>query len=333
MSKRTQFWLGILISLLSLGALFLLLDMEQVLQSLRGTDWRGAILAMTICQLSFMALRAWRWRMILENKIRFWPLFHAQNIGYLVTNLLPFRLGDLVRSYLVGLEPEKSGVDMAKSLSTVALERVLDLLVIVLFFGAAIPLVPALPEGMGATGTLFSVAAVGAFVVMLLAAANRSRSLRLARRVLDRVERLDTESWLGWISSFLDGFTALTRWRLLLPLFALSLLLWLTILVGYYVGLWGIWPQVTWSAAALTVCAAAFGISLPSSPSALGVYHLAVVGGLSVFSLAENAAASFAFVYHAMMVLVNVTMGLIGLWQSGRSLGLVVNTVQDLSQA
>jgi uncharacterized protein (TIRG00374 family) len=332
-SRRVQFWVGILVSALSLAILFALLDVKQVLHSLAETDWRAAVLLIMSCQVVFQTLRAWRWQIMLGGQLHFWPVFHAQNIGYLITNVLPFRLGDLAKAYLVAQEPDAGGVDMAKSLSTVALERVLDVLLIVAFFGAAMPLVPALPEGMGAAGLLFSTAAVIGFVAMLLAAANRRRVTQFVGRLLGRIKRLDPEVWLPRLESFLHGFDALTSWRLALPVLGLSLALWLAILAAYFGGLRAVWSAATLPAAAVTLCAAAFGISVPSSPGSLGVYHLAVVGGLSVFPLSPRDAASFAFVYHAVMVTGNVGLGLVGLWRRGLSLGPIVRAIQNVKGA
>jgi len=265
---------------------------------------------------------------MLGKGVGYWSLFHAQNIGYLITNLLPFRLGDLARSYLAGLEPGVSGV---QALSSVALERVLDMLIIVVFFGAAAPLAPTLPGGMGIVAAVICGAAVVSFLVMLLAAANRSRAMGLARWALEKVKRLDTPLWLGRVGSFLDGFNVLVHWRVLLPVMGLSLVLWLCIVSGYYGGLWGFWPGVTLPAALFTLCAAAFGVSAPSSPGFVGVFHGAVVLGLSVFPVTAGQALSFAVVYHATTYLVVLILGLVGLWQSGRSLGAIVTAVQKRS--
>lgn len=333
MSRRVQFWLGILVSAASLAVLFALLDVRQILRSLTETDWRAAILVIVSCQVAFQLLRAWRWRIMLGSHTHFWAVFHAQNIGYLITNVLPFRLGDLAKAYLVTQDSAEANVKLAKSLSTVALERVLDVLMIVAFFGAAIPLVPAVPEGMDTAGVLFSAAAVLGFVGMILAAAKRRHVLSFVGRLLQRIKRLDPDVWLARLSSFLDGFDALTEWRLALPVLALNVALWLAILVAYYGGLRAVWPDATWPAAAITLCAAAFGISVPSSPGSLGVYHLAVVAGLSVFPLSQKDAASFAFVYHAVMVTVNVGLGLVGLWRRGLSLGPIVRSIQNLKRA
>lgn len=331
MFRRAEFWLGVLISLICLTAVLWVVDLEQVLESLRTADWRAA-LVIAAGQTAFLLLRGWRWKLMLGGGARYGPLFHAQNIGYLITNLVPFRLGDVARSYLAGQEPEVSGV---QALSSVVLERVLDMLIIVLFFGVAAPLAPALPEVMGVTGALISAAAVAGFLLMLLAAAKRQRALQLARSSLGRVGflRANADAWLARISSVLDGFKVLTQWGLLLRVVMLSLALWLCILAGYYGGLRGFWPEATWAAALFTLCAAAFGVAAPSTPGFVGVFHGAVMIGLSVFPATEEQALSFAAVYHAVMFLVILVLGLLGLWQTGRSLGSILAAVRGETSA
>lgn len=328
MSKRAQFWIGIIISVLCLGAVFLVVDLGAVLESLKEADW-WAVLFIAAGQIGFLALRAWRWQWMLGGEqTRYSTLFHAQNIGYLMTSLLPFRLGDLARSYLAGLEPGISGV---QALSTVVLERVLDMLVIVILFGIAASQVPALPEGMGAGALAVSAAAVIGFAGILLAAARRSAALRLAGWGMAKVPWLERnrELWLGRVESFLDGFKALTRWRLLIPVAVLSVLLWLCIVGGYYWGLKGFWSEVSWQGALFALCATAFGVTAPSSPGFVGVFHGAIVLGLSVFPVSREQAFGFAVVYHAVTTyLVNVGLGLVGLARSGRSLGAILALVR-----
>ncbi len=331
MTKRLQFWIGILISALCLAAVLWLVDLGGLLSALRAADWR-LILVVAAGQVSFMLLRAWRWQVMLSAgaDVRYWPLWHAQNIGYLVTNLLPFRLGDLARSYLAGLEPGLTGV---QALSSVVLERVLDMLMIVVFFGLAVPFAPAIPHGLASAGLGISAAAVAAFGFMLWAAADRPRVLRLAGWLLARLPRLDTEVWLDRADSFLDGFVVLTRWRLLLPVMGLSVLAWLCIVAGYFWGLRGFWPQATLPAALFALGASGFGVAAPSSPGYVGVFHGAVVLGLSVFPVTREQAFAFATVYHAVMYLVVLALGLLALWQSGQSLGGVLAATRKMNKA
>jgi len=77
---------------------------------------------------------------------------------------------------------------------------------------------------------------------------------------------------------------------------------------------------VTWPAATFTLCASAFGVSLPSSPSAIGVFHASVWLALSVFSATGEPARGFAFVYHALTFIIVLILGGIGLWKSGQTL-------------
>ncbi len=335
MSERVQFWIGIAITLLCVGVVLWVVDLGQVLAALRSANWKIVVLPAVVCQAVFMLLRAWRWRLMLDKRVRYWPLFHAQSVGYLITNLLPFRLGDLARSYLVGLEPTDRGPDMSTALSSVILERVLDVLIIIIFFGVAAPLAPALPGQMGLVGALVGGAAVAGFLGMLLAAVNRSWVLGTARWVLATVKRpeADAEVWIRRTASFLDGFHTLTRLRLLLPILGLSLVLWLCILVAYYVSLSGFWPGVTWPAALFTLCAAAFGVSAPSSPGFVGVFHGAVLLGLSVFPATHEQALGFAIVYHATTYIVILVLGLVGLWRGGQSLGSIVRATRNLGRA
>lgn len=332
MSKRTQFWVGILISAVCLLLIFSIVDIDELWQALKAADWR-VVLVILAGQIWFVMLRVWRWQIMVadeEKSVRFWPLFHAQNIGYFFTNLLPFRVGDLARGYVASLEPN---LDLAKALSSVVLERILDMLIIVILFGVLVPQAPTLPAELAAVGRTLSVAAVLGFLVILLAAANRSRALALTCWFLDKIQRLDTERWLAVASSFLDGFSALTRWRKLLPVLALSALIWLGMIVTYFFSLRGFWPQATWLASGVALCAAAFGVSAPSSPGAVGVFDGAIVLGLAAFPLDRAQAAGFAFVYHVVMYLQIMVFGLISLLRSGHSWGAIVAATRNLSKA
>ena len=323
--KNSKFWWGILVSLLCLAVVLWLVDLEQVALTLRENDWRLAILGFATCQIVFGLLRAWRWRLMLTLRVGYWNLFHAQNVGYLVNNVLPLRLGDLARAYLVGLEPGMSGV---QALSTVALERILDALIVGLIFGVAVATAPALPAALDTAGLVFSLVAVCVFGVMLLSAAHQPKATRIARWFLGKVRWLDQETWLRRVESFLGGLSTLTKWRLLLAVSVLSALVWLAVVAGYFGGLVSFWSDASLTAALLAVSAAALGISAPSSPGSVGVYHGSVMLGLSVFPVTPEQALSYAIVIHFTMVVVNMVMGAIGLWYSGRSLGTIVSAIR-----
>ena len=125
--KKLQFWLGMLVSVACLAAIFIVIDPREIWLALQDAHL-GYLVLSTVGILSFMAIRAVRWRFMLNNTVPWGQVFHIQNIGYMLTYLLPFRLGDLARAVLIGNVPP---VTLPQGLSTMVVERVLDLLFIV----------------------------------------------------------------------------------------------------------------------------------------------------------------------------------------------------------
>ena len=77
-------------------------------------------------------LRTHRWQYLfdLDSKIDFALLFKSQLIGYFANNILPIRLGDVVRSYVVSKHTKKK---ISYLIGTIAMERVVDTLTILFF--------------------------------------------------------------------------------------------------------------------------------------------------------------------------------------------------------
>lgn len=327
MFKRVQFWIGIAISLVCLVAIYMVIDVDQLADALRSAD-PAAILVMASGQIIFLLIRAWRWRVILGGEAGYLRLLHAQNIGYLVTSLLPFRLGDLVRCYLVGREP---GISVGQALSTVVIERVIDMMVILVLFGTAAPLSPGIPSELATAGTLIGAATLIGFILLVLAARVRHQAIEFVERLMGRLRVSNIALWSNRVRSLLDGLSILTSWKRFVPVMALSVMLWATIVLAYWGGLKGFWTEATLPASVITLCAAAFGVAAPSSPGFVGVFHGSVMLGLSVSPATPEQATGFAIVYHAVSTyLVNVGLGLVGLWRSGQSLASVLGAISSV---
>ena len=101
--KRSNFSLviGLIISGLSLVLLWQLIDVREAIHEISTADYRLVALG-GLAQIIFLILRTFRWRFILNNQVAWPKVFHIQNIGYMLTMLLPFRLGDLIRAFLIG---------------------------------------------------------------------------------------------------------------------------------------------------------------------------------------------------------------------------------------
>ncbi len=326
-NKRLQVWIGIAVSLLCLVAIFLVIEPAEILAALTAADYRYVALSFLGIVL-FLVIRAVRWRFMLGNRVPYGQVFHIQNIGYLLTFILPLRLGDVGRAVLIGNVPP---VTLPQGLSTMVVERVLDLLFIVTLLPLTIVAVPAVPENLQNAAQAAGLLGLLAMVVLVLAANQRALAGRIAIAILDRIPFLNTAAWVRRLDELLAGLSSLTTLRDALILVVLSIVVWLPILFAYYAGLRSVHLEPTLAMAGFVVCAAAFSVAAPSSPGQVGVFHAGVIFALvEILRQPEGPAASFAFIYHALNFLASLSLGLIGVWRIGATLGNIIANTRNM---
>lgn len=262
------------------------------------------------------------------QQLPYGTVFHIQNIGYFLNNLLPFRLGDVARAVLIGNVPPLS---ISRGLSTMVAERVFDLAFIVLLFPFTLGGIASLPPAVGSAVRLAGLAAFLGVVVLILAANRPQLALRTAEALLNRIPKLNPKSWIRRLEDLLSGLDSLTRFKDGIALLLLSVIVWLPIIAGYYVGLQAVNLDVTWQQAAFVVCIAAFGVTAPSSPGQVGVFEASVtlaVAGILGFPEAE--AAAFAVLYHVINYAVMGVLGAIGISRTGKTFSHVIASARSM---
>lgn len=324
--KRLQFWLGIAVSIACLAAIFMLIDPREIFEALLGAHY-GYVALTAAGIVAFLLLRAVRWQFMLGAA----PLrrvFHIQNIGYLLTYILPFRLGDVGRAVLIGNTPP---VTVAQGISTMVVERVLDLLFIVLLLPLTVANVQAVDPAIRDAACISTIVAVIAVAGLILAANFRDQALALFRNLASRLPFINPDRWAIYAGQLLDGLSSLTRLRDALFLVTMSILIWTPIIFAYYSGMRAVGLQPTWAMAGLVVCAAALSIAAPSSPGQVGVFHAGVTFALvQLLHQPQAPSASFAFLYHAINFAVVIVIGLFGIYRIGSTLGNVIRSTQQM---
>lgn len=315
-------WIGLLISGLSIVLLLQLIDVREAIHEISTADYRLVLLG-GMGQVLFLVLRTFRWRFILNNHVTWTKVFHIQNIGYMLTMLLPFRLGDLIRAVLIGKEKP---LNFMQGASSMVLERILDLLVIVIFFSFAINGLEELPNSVRLAGNVAGVAAVVGVVVLVLMANMPGRMRTLATVILDKIPFMETAIWLERLDGILAGLDSLTSAKSTVYLLAISFIIWLPIIFSYWIIMWSVGIQATFSIALYTVCIAAFGVAIPSSPGQIGVFEAAV--SLALVSIVgqsiSSTAASFGIIYHTVQFLILLIVGGIGVVAQGESFSSLI---------
>ncbi|HJQ84920.1 MAG TPA: lysylphosphatidylglycerol synthase transmembrane domain-containing protein, partial [Candidatus Binatia bacterium] len=151
-----------------------------------GTQLAGArvgwLVGVMVASFAALYIRAQRWRVLLRplGDVPLYPALSATAIGAGASAVFPFRLGEIVRPALLG---RRCGVSVSAAFSSVLLERLFDVLLVIGCFIAASLIYPEVPanvrEGAYALGGI----AVVAFVVLLIVHRQRERAERvLARR-------------------------------------------------------------------------------------------------------------------------------------------------------
>lgn len=323
-NNKRQFWFGMVLSFICLAAIFFFIEPSEILAALQTARY-GYLLLCALGIVLFLLLRAFRWRFLLSNDAPWLQIFHIQNIGYMLTSLLPLRLGDVARAVLIGNVPP---ITISRGISTMVVERLLDMLFIVTLLPFTLAQVPALPGWMRGAAQASGFAAIGAIIILIIAANQRPFALRISRLVLERIPFLDTNAWVDRVNNLLIGLVSLTRLRDGIVLIVSTILVWLPIIGAYYAALLAVNLEPTWAMAGFVVCAAAFSVALPSSPGQIGVFHAGVIAAMQVLGQPEAQSASFAFLYHAINISVTVIFGVIGIAGTGATFGNVIASTQ-----
>lgn len=308
--QKRQLWIGISVSVICLALLLILVEPAAIVAAL-GQAQLIYLAPGLVAMLAFLWLRAVRWGYMLGRRSPVSQVFHIQNIGYMLSQVLPFRLGDVARAILAGNLP---GLSVAEGLSTMVVERILDMLVVVTVLPFTLAGATHLPDWMRSYALFSGYAAGGLLVAVIVAANYRSQAVQLAQRVLGWLPWSGALAWGSRFDQLLAGLHSLTRWNTGLTLLGLSYLTWVPIILAYHAFLLAANLEANLILAAFVTCAGALSIAAPSSPSGVGVFHAGVTVALvEVAGQPEAPAAAFAFLYHTFNVILLIVMGQVGL--------------------
>ncbi|MHB0858526.1 MAG: lysylphosphatidylglycerol synthase transmembrane domain-containing protein [Anaerolineae bacterium] len=317
MKRRARLAIGMAISLVFLYLTVRNIDWDQLADVFRTANYLYLIPAFILLVLVSWA-RAWRWRLLMgeSQPLSLRRVFHLVNIGYFFNNVFPAKVGELVRAYLAG-RAIQGGI--GRALSTLLIERLLDVLSVVVLLVVLIPFVP-LPAWATTGGLLFGAAAVGGTVCLLVLSRFGERGVAWLWRLVGRLPLVGHPKVREALTNLLQGFGVLRDLRLLPGILAGSLLVW----AGYatfnytFFFVFGM-SELPYAAAALVVCATGFIMVLPSSPGAMGVFEWAGVQALAVFGVGASQAFGYTLGLHVFTNLVLIALGLYGLFSEGIS--------------
>ena len=323
---RWHLLLGLAVSAACLAWLLGQVDLPRLGRLLIQLDpWY--FLAVTALLAWIFLLRSQRWRLLLRP-LRRCPLdslYSANLIGFMANNILPARLGEIVRAYAVN---RLCAVPVSGALATLVIERVLDGMAILAFFFLALFFAdPTAQAGafnvayLRGAGLVLLAGYLG--VLALVAAlwrwpsATSGRLARLAGRLSPRLG----EKTASILTGFTQGLGLLGQGRHLPLLIAQSLAMWLLALLSAYLFLPAIGLPHSLLMAAMALVGGSLAAAVPSGPGYIGTTQLAVMWTLMLAGADQERAAAFSLVYWAAIYFPVTAAGLVEMLRRGLSLG------------
>jgi glycosyltransferase 2 family protein len=282
----------------------------------RGADWNevttalgranlGWTIAIVLVSLFTYYLRAQRWRVLLRvvGGVPLWPAMSATVIGFGASVVLPLRLGEILRPALLS---RHTSVRMSAALSSVVLERLFDMLIVILLFLAVVFAYP-IPSYLQRSAAVLAGLAVTGFGTLFVMERHRAATELLIQRILSRVPTRVAQAIWPLIHGLLDGLSGVAEGSTVALVLGYSLYLWVAISVTYLMSFLALGIEVPLVQASLTtmVLVAAF-VFLPQAPGFLGTWQAACVLALDLFHVPHGEAVAFAFFTWVLQMSVNV---------------------------
>ncbi len=297
-------------------------DLREVLDHAREARWPLFALSVAVAT-SVFPIRALRWRYLLERdgtKLTFAPLWHATAIGFMANNLLPARAGEVARAYAAR---RLAGVRFSQAVGSLAVERMMDGLVLLALMALAITL-GGIGQDTAVAGVSLFRTGVGVALVFVPALAvafwivhRPKRGLRLFRSFCAGLLSQRASSRLVHVADgLLMGLEALRSGSRFLIVTAWSLVHWAVGGMAYWLAFRAFGIEVHWSAALLLQSLVAFGVAIPSSPGFFGFFEAVVRATLGIYGVSASKAVSYAVAYH-LAAFIPVT--LLGFWSLARA--------------
>jgi len=311
-------------------------DLAAIWSAARGADHRY-LLPYFLLLGAIHVTRTVRWGILLEPvaKVPFARLNAVCAVGFMALVVLPFRLGEFARPYLIAERPRPR---VSAALSSVVVERAVDGV-----FSAALLVVGLLSVPSGSPGLALArgagwimLAGFSGLLAFLLAAyRNRVIVVRLSHRLLDPVSPRLAARLSGMMDAFIHGLRLVPSRRKLALFLLLTVLYWGLAGIGMQILARGFAIRLGLLQAYTVLGVLVVGVMIPAAPGNVGTFQYAVLLGLSLFLPREAVDVSgqaYAYVLWASQMTQLTAFGLFFLFSRHIQIGRIVRAPKEIGE-
>jgi uncharacterized protein (TIRG00374 family) len=335
--KKLRIGVSLAVGILLLAALLWWTGIDKIVATISSASpiW---LLAAALLIFPVNVLRAIRWKILLapvKKNIRVRSTFWSTSVGSMVNLLIPIHLGEFVRAYILG---EKEETGFAPSLSSIVVERTLDMIGLLIIGIVTMFFVSTQAELSKIVADIFT--AVAVFIALILAAVivgikKEALILGWVTAITSKIPFVKkyTSRITNFFASLIDGLKGLSQKpKVFAANISLTLILWLIQNSATYLTFMAFNYPLPFMAAILGGALMALSTILPAAPGQIGSYEafwLLIFTLLGVTNV--NLLLAIGVVSHLIMLLPIITVGCLGVVWLGLSFGEIFtfkNTLQ-----
>lgn len=294
-------FISYLVSLVLLLAIIVLFDVSKVAGIISSFNFFLFLFTIFLHTLQF-PIRALSWRLIVKPivHISFWQSFHITNIGFLSNFLLPLRLGEVIRAFLLS---KITGISKSVALSTVIVNRIVEVLVLVVFFLIGSNSISFLPNEIKQI-----IFIIGIFFILFFSIFVFQKKLVSFGKKL-KLDFFLPDSVKKYTKNILLGAKSLNNPKNFFLLLILSAMIWIIHVVSYFFVSNELGLSLGISELFLLVSFSSLSAMVPSSPGFVGTFQASFIAIFLALGLNPEIGLSMSVIVHAGAYISTILIG------------------------
>ena len=310
-----QVIIGIAISIICLYFAFRGINIKESIEIVKNINVTYFIISL-ILSVVIIALRGLRWECFipLKKPIKKRTVVMATYIGYMGNNILPAKLGEVARAYILGM---KENVSKSALIASVVTERLFDVITGGIILTISVVFIPNLPEKVTYAAIALFVLSIVGFLVLIFLVWQREFAHKVFHKIFGILPKNIGDKLIEFSCNFIDGigFKNDPKHIFLIFFYTALYLIGQILTISFLMTAFNI--KASPIIALFMFAVGGFGFAVPSAPSGIGPFEWAIVFGLSLIGIEKTVAFPYALVYHMMGIVPIVIIGFIFLFMLG----------------
>jgi hypothetical protein len=277
-------------------------------------------------------VRAYRWGLLLspfKKNIAISSLLNFTLIGFMISYLLPGRLGEIARPVMLA---EKEKIKKSQAIATIINERLFDLLIVLVMLSAYLILGSGTPSPilLKLKTIAFLLLPVVLMIFFVITLANTEKFFSKTERLIHFLAKALPINWREKATAFTVHFVKALNlnlgWSGILKVSCFSLLHWFIILFSYWLLMQGFPGLALDLPATVPYLAVIFVSAAIPTPGMAGSLDLASKYALTgLFAVNEKTAVAFTILFHFLILVMPIMLGLLAFWREGLNFKLITH--------